>query len=399
MIRLFFRLELYILALFLLFLGLMLALGPVQAGSGTLVFEAGVGTNHYQVFVDYDEQMLWYRDFVSSGLTRPFARVVELNSNTPSLIYLVGSQRSTVPLQGIRPIVAKWDTARGAILLAYREGDNAMLSWVNPATGDLSPFAVYENFELGFGSVSPDGRYFLLREEGIVRPIPVPKPMLLLDTETGAILDFGSPAFAYWSPDSRYIALGYREEERYESRIQRYEIATGQLSVYPVLASQEDTPFFHDNGFSSNGVLWSPDSQRLVVLNRDTETLYFLGLDAAVMEVVGGRITPLRWSPDSRFLLGIGYTNGEVGAFVLNATNGEIKRLQSPMVIQDALSDFAWSPDSRYIAVLTHSSGVLFEQRLILYDTEGQMLAKPINLSLEMIFATYDGTLRWLEEE
>jgi hypothetical protein len=399
MMRFFFRLQFLILSLFLVLLALMLGLGNVQAGTGTLIFEAGVGTNHYEVFVDYDAQMLLQRDYQEQKYSQTAARVIEVNSNTPQLFFFEANRQSIIHLEGIKPIVATWNAEHGAILLAYREGDNTLLSWVNPYTGERSPYAVYENFALGFGSVSPDNRYLLLREDGLVRPIPVPKPMLLVDLQTGIALDFGSPSFAYWSPDSRYLAIGYKQEGNYESRVERYEIATAQRLAYPILVSQEDTPFFYNNDFRSNGILWSPDSQKLVVLNRDTESLHFIGTDTSAMEVIGGRITPLRWSPDSHFLLGIGYKNGEVGAFVVDSSSGELKRLQSPMVIQDALSDFAWSPNSRHIAVLTHSSGVLFEQRLILYDIDGQIVGSPVDLSLDIVFATYDGTLRWVEEE
>lgn len=391
--RQFLRLNLLIFSLSLILLGLMLRLGDGLEGHGSLIFEAGVGSNVYEIFVDYDSQMLLMRGTSFAGRS-PISFVDEENR----LFYTDSFGRQRLDLgREIIPAYSHWNRQENAILLAYRNTDNAVIAWLNPESLELRQIALYENFLLGFAEMSPDGRYIMLREAGLVRPIPQPKPMLLVDLWTGETRDFGSPVFAYWSPNSQYLALGYKEgEERYESRVERYEIATGERLPYPVLASQEDTPFFYTNGFSSTGVLWSPDSSKMVVLNRDTESINFISGVGSVLEVSGGRITPLRWSPDSRFLLGIGYANREVGAFVVDSQTGEVNRLQSPVLLQDALSDFAWSPDSRYVAVLTHSSGVVFEQRLILYDTAGRMIGSPVDLDLTMIFASTDGTLRWV---
>lgn len=358
---------------------------------GTLRFLATIGPNAFEMLVDYDAQMLHVEEMGISP-AEPYAYAAR------EVYFWDGSELKTLPREAnILPIAARWDSAEDRILLAYRRGSDAFLGWMDEETAEVQEISRYEDFLLGFASISPDGRYFLLREEGLVRPIPLAQPMLLIDSQTLEMVDFGSPVFGYWSPDSRFLALGYKEAERYESRVLRYELATGEMLDYPVVASQEDTPFFYENGFRSNGVLWSPDSQRLVVLNRDTESLYFLAQDGSVSQVSGGRITPLRWSPDSRFLLGIGYANGEAGAFIVDVDAGAFHRLQSPVLLQDALSDFAWSPNSRYVAVLTHSPGVLFEQRLVLYDTEGQMVGSVFDLSWSRSFATVDGSLRWVE--
>jgi hypothetical protein len=390
--RQFLRLNLMIFSLSVLLLGLMLPLGDALEGHGTLSFQAGIGSNTYQILVDYDAQMLLMRDYVRP-IQRPYAFAAE-----GELYYFDGVESHRTRLDnGLTLALARWDSQSGKIFLAYGNGVDGFLGTLDLLTGEISPTYRFPDFKLGFGVESPDGRYLMLREEGIIRPVPAPKPMWLFDTLTGEIRDFGSPVFAYWSPDSQYLALGYKESENYESRVERYTIATGERLPYPVLVSQEDTPFFYTNGFSSNGILWSPDSSKMVILNRDTESLNFVSDDGDVLEVTGGRITPLRWSPDGRFLLGIGYANGEIGAFVVDSLTGERNRLQSPVLLQDALSDFAWSPNSLYIAVLTHSSGVLFEQRLVLYDTAGRLVGSPVDLDLTMAFASFDGTLEWVE--
>lgn len=385
----FLRLQFFLLIAAVLLLGLAAALGNILETTGTLLFMAGIGNQSYQVFVDYAARINVVRPAQLDN--SPSAAVIG-----DTLYFSDGAQMRRIWLdRAVIPVFAEWDAVENKIFLAYRRDNTAFFAYLDSTSEAIQVIWQYANFDLGFVAASPNRHYLLLREAGFVRPIPVPKPMLLLDTETFAVRNLGSPVFAYWSPDSQYLALGYKDSEQFESRVQRYTVATGEILDYGLYATQEDTPFFYTNGFRSNGLLWSPDSQNLVILNRDSESLYFVTAEGDVLELNGGRIVPLRWSPDSQLLLGIGFANGAVGAFIVDSKTGAIQQLQSPILLQDALSDFAWSPNSRYVAVLTHSSGVLFDQRIALYDTQGQLVGNPLLLEFDRNMASLDGTLRW----
>lgn len=294
-----------------------------------------------------------------------------------------------------------WETRYQSLrLVDSNSEDGTTIYSLDIETGNLSSNIQLPNFDTGFVRSSPNGRYLLLREvqENTYRSVVAPKPMMLIDLETSDIIEFGAPDFAYWSPDSTQLAIGYESDIRFRLDVSIYDIASGETTDLGLQTSHLDTPFFAD--FQSNGVLWSPDSQSLAIINQYEETLYFASLaDEQIRTVTDSNLKPLSWSPDGAYLLTTGYYEDNViGSYVIDFETASVRFIQSEHDIQTWNTTLLWSPNGRYISLSKSLSLPEPMTEITIFDTKGQMVHAPIIFDMPNGLNIISNSINWLDE-
>ncbi|MGB7340184.1 MAG: hypothetical protein WBC91_14905 [Phototrophicaceae bacterium] len=301
----------------------------------------------------------------------------------------------------INPIGLYWETRYETLLLVDSSPERGTLLYsLDIATGDLTELLAIVDLNTGFVRPSPDERYLLLREaqENTYRSVVAPKPIIIFDTQTNTISELGSPDFAYWSPDSTQLAIGYASDTRFYLDVSIYDLATGETQNLGLQTSHLDTPFFAD--LQGNGVLWSPDSQALAIINQYEETLYFVSLvDEHVDTISDSNLKPLSWSPNGTYLLTTGYYEDQIiGAYVVDFETLAVNRIQTVGRVEPWNSRLLWSPNGRYVGLIRSGTSPDSDILIIIYDATGQIVRQSTPFAIENGINVYYSTINWADE-
>jgi len=371
---------------------------------GVIAFDIVGADGIHRNYVDYDMRMQHTSSAATDRVGGFAVPTYDAASEQVTVSLFDGTSEQQIGSYDIvSPFVrVVWQDFQTSLLIIYAAPDTTqtIIEQINVDTGTKQPFAVIDDFLVGDLRQSPHGPHILLRafQEGSFRSVNSPRAMMLLDSESGAVTDMGSPAYAYWSPDGRKIAIGHLTENTYEVDAAVYDVVSNTTQLLDVKASQLDTPYFVDSADDTGiqAILWSPDSGSLVVYNRTQEAMYHVYLDGSVFTYAGGFILPRAWSPNGRYLLGMGNHASVAGAFVYDTVTEQRHHLKSDTTIQNNLVDVAWSNDSQHIALLPRTPGVNQKFRLLIFDVEGRMLEEqPIRQPSQQGFIM-DRSLRWI---
>jgi hypothetical protein len=211
-------------------------------------------------------------------------------------------------------------------------------------------------------------------------------------------VDLGFPAFAYWSPLGHRVALGYASDVPSELDVTIYDAGNDTWQAIGLRISQEDIPLF-DSGIEQTNILWSDDSQAIVILNPQTNQLYLAKLSGEQQAIAGGQLIPKLWSSDNRYLLTIGHNaEGIAGAFIVDFQTGTVSPLESRSPIVSWRINVLWSPDSRHLAILENAPNQQGSMLLSVYDNEGHLVREAVTPeSLRILI--YANSMRWLDTD
>jgi len=374
-------------------------LRPAEVGTlNFTIFHEGAFRDYY---VDYDNGIAARQSLTHVSLRIDHnAYLWDANDNTQLALSPQVQQMISNAYDGLtlHETSLAW-LVQGETMLAVGSRSNpaeTILFLIDVYTGEWINFASYEGMNAGFFSLSPDAQYLLLREDQMLRTIMNPRPMLLVDLQNGRAIDLGSPHFAYWSPDSSKLAIGYASEIRYTNQLHIYDILSDSVQDFDVLITQMGTPFFaHQELELSKPLLWNPNSDSLVAINHTQEILHHVRLNGPVQDWSIGQISPHSWSPDGQFLLGIGRDNQNyAGAFIIEPATAEYWFVQSPELLLETTTDVIWSPDGRYLAVAPRRKQDNMYSFAI-YNRFGEMVGTPFHVTAAEDTFIPINALRW----
>jgi hypothetical protein len=179
-----------------------------------------------------------------------------------------------------------------------------------------------------------------------------------------------------WSPNGTTIAVQQTSPEPAQSALVLLDVAGGQITTH--IGTQPRT--------FSGMLLWSPDSQRLVSVNRSSTSL-FTPTDHSVVtssDCLGSEVNHVNWSPDSQWVAHHRSYNGRYahGFVCLMSLAGETIRIS----VGGNASNPVWSADSQslMLAVTTLPENAAFpdapprapDPRLLRFDLATRRLAR-----------------------
>lgn len=372
---------------------------PVGIGTlSLLAYHEGIARTYY---IDFDKGFFFYQNtdepvsvMTSIGVVWNTGQFSPLSDATLSDI--ISKHRGLV----LHPDSLFWLAPEQTFLLVGSsvESRTSTIFLIDYPNANWRELASYPDMNAGSFSLSPDAHYLILREtQQISTTIPISKPMRLIDLQTGQLTDLGSPNFAYWSPDSSKLALGYPSKRPYVSQLYIYDISSARLQAYDVTIPQEDTPFFEQRGESS--VLWQQDSRYLVVSNRHQNELYYVSVTGDVSGTSLGRMMPYRWSPDGQYLFAFGNDlSGKIGGFIIEPESGDYHALQSPTLLLSSSTYVVWSPNSEYLVAITRLGGVN-SYTIAAFYRSGELYSKPLDIEVFQDSFISDYATSWLEQK
>jgi len=186
-----------------------------------------------------------------------------------------------------------------------------------------------------------DSRIVWITSKGMIKILDVANTAHILTYAEGT----SSIACLAWSPDSRYIAIGY---EHGVVQIRSTIKATHDLA-YQIVATEK-------NGDKIAAITWSPDGKHLATFNNHATLKIWDALNGSHRATyTHHQVWPptMRWSLDGRYLAWIADEVMKVWSGV------EENHLSSyPLENGDLITAMAWAPDSKQV-VLGSSRGIV----------------------------------------
>lgn len=410
MVRFFFRgtLGLWAMIFSVLFIVLTVIVRLID-DVGVIAFTTFDSDGANYIYIDYNiNKLVWSEERL--GETQPAALQLVLDKTRGGSRLLVAdgtTEAEFAHFDDVRPIDdgLVWATYGESAILIHTRSDPAetILYEVDLLDGERRIFMIIDGLFIETYFPAPDGTSLLLREEQgrLSRPINPLKRIYWVDLKTGDTVPLGSPAFAYFSPDSTKVVFGTETERLNHMQVDVLDIPSRTITIYGVTASHEDTPFFPNAipGVAARGVMWSNKSDQLAVINRYINALNIISLDGEEQWMIeGGRLIPYAWSPDDRYLLTSGYdADLNIGVFIIDTEQQTIQQMQSQATLQTSLTELVWSPDSRHIAVLRRTSGLTQKHYITVFNADGTIRNEPrfVNSDTYLI----GPSLRWFPNE
>jgi TolB protein len=198
---------------------------------------------------------------------------------------------------------------------------------------------------------SPNGRYiayqyFITGETGGIQ-------LRLFDLKTNKMSILTSKYIdnvsgLSWSPDSRYLVVGYQNEKGNSGKIQRIDILTHQVvNLTKDLASQDVTPAWSPNGkkivFSSKN---SVGSNSLSIMDANGSNLNHFIPDN------GEQCLLPSWSPDGNEITYYRQNTGDVSELWIMNTDGSDQHMLYKLGKASVVETTVWSPDGNRIGFI-----------------------------------------------
>ncbi|MEL6405805.1 MAG: hypothetical protein AAFR81_15660 [Chloroflexota bacterium] len=383
---------------------------------GVLAFDGIMGSTISHTYVDFDTGVTIHTwDAHPSERPRATLPILQANGERTALILSADGGETIERTIGIyddlpteTPPNVRWLRYEQHIMLSWFERDSmqSFIAIVDVQTGSHNDYVI-DNFLVGAVSVSPNKAYLLLRATSTqsIRTEFVPVEMLLMNTHDGSYISLEDeigqrPVYAYWSPDSQYLAIGYEITDSLRVSVGIYTLVSNETITLDVTVAQGDVAYFTEARFVSTlAVLWSPDSDAIVVYSEQDDTLYHVLLDGTQQAYIGGRYLPEAWSPDGQYVLLSGYDDRGVGAFVVDLHTETLVMLASDTRLMPDQTSLRWSGNSRYIATLTSSGGIRQQHFLNVFNTAGELVTQTQLFDVNTDNPQYimRPTLRWLD--
>lgn len=407
MLRLMLRYSVMVYLLMTILIGGIVAVNPsVPNEIGAVVFSSFSSEGTYYNTIDHDTGIT-ISSLIPLRASQDFRAIPIFDEGSETVAVVVASDNKTDDFVGAYNIHSSfmrltWYEYLETILIIYTDNqtEQTILELFDVDTGTKRPFIAIDNFLAGDFHVSGDGQYLLLRERqvGDNRDVNESGQMWLIHLATGEMIDFGQAVYAYFSPDSQQIAIGYEGDIPSQVSVEIYHIEAREVRTLDLRASQEDTIYFLGAAVSTyvGGILWSPDSQSLMVQNRHMETLTHVRLDGNSSQVYEtGHILPFAWSPNGRYMLGFGRYDDTTGGYIIDTQTQKIIIIDSDVPLQESLADLVWSPDNRYLAMMTLTAQL--GQQLVVYGLDGQAVTRPYTWIPDERGFILGASLKWVE--
>lgn len=327
-----------------------------------VVVSSLVNSNNYWKIVAVDQQ--GYRDVVEGGLRGGAGRVVAYRPDGLALSIAGGTNSWGCGAQ-VKPLAFK--SLKDYVREAYLPKDditngNLTLRVGDPLSGSTKAGTIYA------ADWSPDNRYVAMgfsNDSGGVSHVRIYSSdgVTLTEIPTAAVT-FAS-AFTLtsvrWDPTGRYFATGSMTGPT-TVNVYSFDGITSTL-----VATTTAVTCLYGNG----GVVWHPSGRFLAVADLSADTLFLYtfnnvrdaeGLSLATSVVVGSDVDAVSWSPSGRYLAISNYLNGSVSGRIYQfdgkSTLTELPWCQVTNIGGYGTRSVAWNPVfEQYVAFSSYASG------------------------------------------
>jgi len=235
------------------------------------------------------------------------------------------------------------EETREVVIYAHPDAQHNMISYIDP-------LQYVRSFD-----VSPTGKRITFEARGEIFTAPAEHGDVRNLTESPGARDSGPS----WSPDGKWVA--YVSDK------------SGDEEIYLIdQMGKEEEKQLTDSGHFKRGVMWSPESDRMLYTTEDN-SLYMLDVDGKRPKLIAKNehrdITTYHWSPDGKWVAyDFAHRNRKRDIFIYDVKNDE--HHQVTFDLADDTEPY-FTPDGKYLLLISdRMSGSRFLARISLMPEE-----------------------------